>query len=586
MKKFFALLLALMMLMSFAACSSGTSSNSEGLIAPSIGDSGYPSGAFPEKGDVAAPGEVADGEDIEFDADVAAGAEADGDKNNTYPSAGLLTAGEWRDVENLDFWKNLLNRNDRYQLMARRNLYTNSVKVVSVKTPDGDPCYNAEVVLHAEDGSVIYTARTDVWGKAYLFYNLNKNGKTPKVLRVNSNTFAELSEGVTEVVISSESKNVEALDLMFTIDTTGSMSDELRYLQSELEDVIDRVAKSSGNVLSIRVSVNFYRDTTDDYVVLPFDFTSNMVDVMNTLRAQSAIGGGDYPEAVHTALDNAILEHEWREDAVKLMFLVLDAPPHSEAEIQGVNRQIQESVTKAAEMGIKIIPVASSGVDTETEFLLRSYAAMTGGTYIFLTNHSGIGGDHLEPTIGQYAVEPLNECLIRIISEYCGLVERVDVTVDQSVTAVEFYSLVSWANWSDAEEISSIALNKDKLLNGGSSHLPIYLLNSIEELEAFKSRGLFEMDQSWDEIGSFNEVTTDFGDEFFKEKSLLIVYVGSNSCTPRFDAESVVISGDTLCVDIVQTNDPEDFDEAMGGWLIIVSVPKAQLQNVKHYDAE
>ena len=74
-----------------------------------------------------------------------------------------------------------------------------------------------------------------------------------------------------------------------------------------------------------------------------------------------------------------------------------------------------------AKQGIRLIPLASSGVDTETEFLLRSWSVMTGGTYTFLTNHSGIGNSHLEPTIGAYEVEKLNDLLARVISEYCGL---------------------------------------------------------------------------------------------------------------------------------------------------------------------
>ena len=77
-----------------------------------------------------------------------------------------------------------------------------------------------------------------------------------------------------------------------------------------------------------------------------------------------------------------------------------------------------------AEKGIRLIPLASSGVNTETEFLLRSWAVMTGGTYTFLTNHSGIGGDHLEPTIGEYEVEKLNDLLVRVIAEYCGISQK------------------------------------------------------------------------------------------------------------------------------------------------------------------
>jgi len=40
---------------------------------------------------------------------------------------------------------------------------------------------------------------------------------------------------------------------------------------------------------------------------------------------------------------------------------------------------------------------------------------------VFLTDHSGIGGKHLEPTTDEYKVEPLNELLVRIITEYTSI---------------------------------------------------------------------------------------------------------------------------------------------------------------------
>jgi hypothetical protein len=69
-------------------------------------------------------------------------------------------------------------------------------------------------------------------------------------------------------------------------------------------------------------------------------------------------------------------------------------------------------------MGVRIIPIASSGIDKVTEFLLRSLSMATGGTYVFLTDHSGVGDAHIEPTIGPYEVELLNELIIRVINEY------------------------------------------------------------------------------------------------------------------------------------------------------------------------
>ncbi len=75
-------------------------------------------------------------------------------------------------------------------------------------------------------------------------------------------------------------------------------------------------------------------------------------------------------------------------------------------------------MAKASAEGIRIIPIASSGVDKETEFLLRFMAINTNGTYTFLTNHSGIGNSHITPTIGQYQVEQLNDLMVRLIDEY------------------------------------------------------------------------------------------------------------------------------------------------------------------------
>ena len=133
---------------------------------------------------------------------------------------------------------------------------------------------------------------------------------------------------------------------------------------------------------------------------------------------ENAEGGGDWPEAVHTALDNAVSGHQWREDALKLCFFVLDAPPHTESELQGVNKSVTDSLTNAQELGIRIIPVSCSGGDQETEYILRSFAAITGGTFIFLTDDSGVGESHLEPIIGNYTVESLHDIIVRLIKNY------------------------------------------------------------------------------------------------------------------------------------------------------------------------
>lgn len=49
---------------------------------------------------------------------------------------------------------------------------------------------------------------------------------------------------------------------------------------------------------------------------------------------------------------------------------------------------------------------------------MRFLASATGGTYVFLTDDSGIGNDHLEPAVGEYEVKPLNDLLVEVIRRY------------------------------------------------------------------------------------------------------------------------------------------------------------------------
>ncbi|MOA16657.1 hypothetical protein D3C78_1368800 [compost metagenome] len=141
-----------------------------------------------------------------------------------------------------------------------------------------------------------------------------------------------------------------------------------------------------------------------------------MNKIIDQFSKQKAEGGGDYPEAVDQALRDAIHEHEWSKEArARLLFLVLDAPPHDDPQIID---EIQQLTADAAEQGIRIIPIASSGVSVDTEYLLRFMAVATGGTYLFLTDDSGIGGDHLEPAVGEYEVKLLNDLLVEVINRY------------------------------------------------------------------------------------------------------------------------------------------------------------------------
>ncbi|MBR4776682.1 MAG: VWA domain-containing protein [Lachnospiraceae bacterium] len=343
------------------------------------------------------------------------------------PKAGLLTAGEWNDNKNFDFIKKLLADGQNFQY---KDFFTawdlTPFNRLSIKCMAGqDAVTGANVTVLDENGNPIWKGVTDHEGMCYAYYGLLDADMMPATVIISSNgeekTYqvdsADLIDtSVITIDLSEKNTAAKKLDLMFTIDTTGSMGDEIFYLQKELEDVIRRVQTDCDNI-PVRLSVNFYRDMEDDYIVRPYEFTSDINSALSLLNKEYADGGGDYEEAVELALQSSIFDHSWDSDSIKLMFLVLDAPPHN---TDAIKESLIKSIQKASEMGIRIIPVASSGVDKNTEFLLRAFAMTTGGTYTFLTNDSGIGGDHIEPTIGEYTVEQLNDLLVRIIEEYIG----------------------------------------------------------------------------------------------------------------------------------------------------------------------
>lgn len=336
--------------------------------------------------------------------------------------AGMLTGGEWRDNSNYMFWRSLFSqRSDWSGVMRDWQIDTLSRVFVRVNG-NGSPAPGLTVKLFS-GSTELWSAVTDSRGEAFLFPGIFYGQKyTPDTIQVELASGKKVTQKVpenyndTDIAIEvdvSEASHVRTqLDLMFMIDTTGSMGDELAFIQKELENVIERVSKSTQADISL--SVNFYRDEGDDYVVRDFEFTKNIDQAIRDLSVQRASGGGDYPEAVTKALANGVSGHQWRSGSEKLMFLVLDAPPHRDDAV----KELAGIIKSAAQTGIRIIPVASSGVDTDTEYLCRSMAIATGGTYTFLTDDSGIGFSHLEPTVGAYEVEKLNDMIVRIIDDY------------------------------------------------------------------------------------------------------------------------------------------------------------------------
>ncbi len=201
------------------------------------------------------------------------------------------------------------------------------------------------------------------------------------------------------------------LDISLVIDTTGSMGDELGYLQHEFESISRSIASSYPNSEQ-RWSLIVYRDEGDEYVVRSKPFTPSLERFQVDLSQETFGGGGDYPEAPDQALSTAA-QLRWRggKDVARLLFWVADAPHHQERA-----RALRDAVLAAQRSDIHIYPVASSGVDELTEYTMRSAAQVTHGRYVFLTDDSGVGRSHKEPTLPCYYVTTLSDAILRSVA--------------------------------------------------------------------------------------------------------------------------------------------------------------------------
>ena len=339
------------------------------------------------------------------------------------PRRGVVTAGDIDDTLNLAAFQRYLAKAHRTTGLPAANL---SRPVLAQLTgPDGKTAPGVRITLRRPGAAdPFYSGYSGVDGNITVFPSVLGAG------RLSSVELRAFPEGqgqalVTRISTSGGRKHItlpfagdwkpEFLDLAFVVDTTGSMGDELEWLTRELRGIV-RAAQRSAPGVSVRYGLVVYRDNGDEYVVRNFGFTNRQSQMVAWLRQQQANGGGDYPEAAAAALQ-AGASLDWRRGkGERLMFHIADAPPHNRDA-----RAYLAAARQAAKNGVQVFGLGASGVAAESEYLMRQAAVQTNGRYLFLTDDSGVGNGHAEPTISCYRVTKLNNLVVRVLrSELSG----------------------------------------------------------------------------------------------------------------------------------------------------------------------
>ncbi len=327
-----------------------------------------------------------------------------------------LTGGSIDDNERFEDY--LAYRADFFDLgIPVRDLDPAGRIVVTVTGEGGLPAAGVEVVVAADQAEV--NLRTTADGTVRFHPEAYDAGAGPFVVSAgNASTTAARGESITlETSLPTVDGVTVALDVLFLLDATGSMEDEIHQLKITIDEVAQRIHRLPGDV-DVRLGMTLYRDEFDEVLTVTFDLTPDVEAFAEALAEVVAGGGDDYPEALDEALADALSRPSWRDpsETVQLVFLVADAPPQV---LRQVPVPYTDSMREAARRGVKVFPVSSSGTDDQAEFVFRQLAQFTGARYVFLTYGAEGRATGLASDINQrdYEELSLDDLIVRLVAE-------------------------------------------------------------------------------------------------------------------------------------------------------------------------
>ncbi|MBN2708547.1 MAG: carboxypeptidase regulatory-like domain-containing protein [Calditrichaceae bacterium] len=285
-----------------------------------------------------------------------------------------------------------------------------------------------------------YTVEIDYHGKKQSYsLTLSDKRKQDLALSIKRNAYQEAP-----------------LDILFILDTTGSMGDEIERLRATI-DLIHLNLTSMGSQVKVRFGMVLYRDRDDDYVTQTIPLTSDMDQFRQALAGITAEGGGDSPEDLQSALNAAMKEIDWNTEGVRLGFIITDAEPHLD---YNQEYTYADAVKEAKQKGIKLHSIGTGGLPIGGEYVLRQISQFTYGRYIFLTygetgeNEGGVEGSVSHHTGSNYQTDKLEAIVIQFAKE--DLADYLDKPVESEAD----YFLAKKVDYEKNEETLKILFDK------------------------------------------------------------------------------------------------------------------------------
>lgn len=333
-----------------------------------------------------------------------------------------LKAGEIDDNADFAAYLQYLGRSSQLNV---RQVDVQERQVMTVVNENQQPVLDARVRVF-EGEQQVFEGRTYAGGKTIMFPRALTLSPNAGMLRVtidkgNQSVESTLPRGDgpehTYILEGQAPASTPQLDVLFLLDATGSMADEIGQIQRTIVSIAERIDQIDPRP-TLRFGLVAYRDRGDDYVTRVTDFTADVITFRDALLNTNADGGGDEPEALNEGLHAAIQGVGWSDDAVRLTFLVADAPPHLD---YPDDYDYVTEARMAVTSGIKIYTIAASNSNPEAEYVFRQLAQQTLAHFIFLTyqqgQNGGMPGDTTTMNVdpAAFTVEWLDDLVVQVV---------------------------------------------------------------------------------------------------------------------------------------------------------------------------
>lgn len=354
------------------------------------------------------------------------------------PSESGLKAGYSDDNEQFNYFVKFLSEYgsqvESYPLKIGERI------VLSVKDSQGKPVCDADVAVQV-GGRTVASGRSYASGAFHLYPLEYPEASSYTVLvsyKGEKKAFKVARDGPRSLELRLGGQRKIAaetpLDILFVLDTTGSMGEEIGRLQEMIEIIHDNVSAVTPKP-AVRFGLVLYRDRDDAYVTKVTPFTADMDAFQVALDDIEADGGGDNPEDLQSALSDAIKKMDWNRDGVRLAFVVTDAEPHLD---YGQSYTYASAARDAKAMGIKLYAVGTGGLPLQGEYVLRQISQFTAARYIFLTygekgeSEGGAVASVSHHTGSNFQTDKLEAIIIRFAREELAYLSDAPLVADDS----------------------------------------------------------------------------------------------------------------------------------------------------------